>query len=193
MTGGTGQSDLGTPPLGSETFAYNSARMAAGIANFNILSHSSVLPKGLFNHVENDISQVERHFCHGAMLETVLAGHGADRSETAALATGLGVCWAEDQNGMFVGGFVSKFFQKYASQIDEDIAYAEAELWLTKSMNHELKIRGLRQLQEYDIYVNWLNIEKRFGYCLTAMGFLNFMYSDPIQPLDENILPMEPE
>jgi arginine decarboxylase len=180
LTGGTGQSNQGIPPQEYETFAYDSALLQAGIENFNVVPYTSVLPKELDGHIHQTPKAVAPYFHHGAVLEVIMAGHGAKREDTAALATGLGVCWARDIEGNFVGGFAAEYVQKFDSEIDEDIAYAQADLWLTKSMDHELNIRGLRKRGEYDIYVNWLNIKERFGYCLTAMGFLNYMMLDPV-------------
>jgi len=179
LTGGTGQANQGIPHQDCKTFARDTALLSAGIENFNLIPYTSVLPKELHGHVVEDIKPVKRHFHHGAVLDVIVAEQGADRVESAALATGLGVGWAEDSTGI-VGGFVAKYSQSYLSEIDEDIAYAEADLWLTKSLDHALKIRGLSKSGEYNIYVNWINIQDRFGYCLTAMGFLNFIFPDPI-------------
>lgn len=180
LTGGTGQSNQGIPPQEYETFAYDSALLQAGIENFNVIPYTSVLPKELDGNIHQTIAEVAPFFHHGAVLEVIMAGHGAKRSDTAALASGLGVCWAENSDGTFVGGYAAEYVQQFTTEIDEDIAYAQADMWLTKSMDHELKIRGLRKRGEYDIYVNWLNIKERFGYCLTAMGFLNYMFLDPV-------------
>jgi arginine decarboxylase len=180
LTGGVGQSNQGIPPQEYETFAYDSALLAAGIENFNVVPYTSVLPKELDGNIIENIKEVDQDFHHGAVLEVIMAGHGANRSDTAALATGLGVCWAQDPSGRFVGGFAAEYIQQFTAEINEDIAYAQAVMWLNTSMDHELKIRGLEKRGEYSVYVNWLNIEQRFAYCLTAMGFLNFTFLDPV-------------
>jgi len=180
ITGGTGQSDLGIPPQEYETFAYDSALLEAGIQDFNVVPYTSVLPKELDGNIVLDVQKVKPHFHHGSVLEVIMAGTGAAHQEYAAIATGLGLCWAETQSGQFVGGFAAEFVQRYTAQIDSVVAGAEARLWLTKSLDHELSIRGLRKRGEYDVYVNWMNLEQRFGYCLTALGFLNFSWLDPV-------------
>ena len=52
-------------------------------------------------------------------------------------------------------------------------------MWLSKSLNHELKMRGLEQDGEKELFHNFLNIpaDNPFAYCLTAIGFFNFGYS----------------
>lgn len=182
LTGGTGQSNLGLPPQEYETFAYDSALRAAGIENFNVVPYTSVLPKELRGNIITDVTNVQSFFHHGSVLEVIMAGSGAAKSRFAALATGLGLCWAETRHGKFIGGFAAEFIQRYTSQIDADVAQTEAQLWLTKSMDHELKLRGLRKVGDYEFFVNWMNIEERYGYCLTALGFLNFKWTKPVDP-----------
>ena len=77
------------------------------------------------------------------------------------------------------GGFAAEYVQYYDSFIDDEIAAAEAKLWLTKSLNHELSIRGLEQDGDKELYHNFVNItpDNPFAYCLTAIGFLNFKYA----------------
>ena len=183
ITGGTGQSNLGIPPQEYETFAYDSALLRAGIENFNVVPYTSVLPKELRGNIV-DVGKVSHHFHHGGVLEVIMAGTGAAQKDYAAIATGLGICWARKRESSEVlGGFAAEFVQQYTAQIDAQIAQAEAKMWLTKSLDHELKIRGLYKEGEFEFFFNWMNIEERFGYCLTALGFLNFLWTDPI-PLD---------
>jgi len=186
ITGGTGESNLGIPPQEYETFAYDSALLRAGIQNFNVMEYTSVLPKELHGNI-HDISQVSRHFHHGGVLEVIMAGTGAAQKDYAAIATGIGICWARERpptgrdcDSEIIGGFAAEFVQRYTAQIDAQIAQAEAHMWLTKSLTHELKIRKLFKHGEVEFFVNWTNISERFGYCLTALGFLNFMWTEPI-------------
>jgi arginine decarboxylase len=182
LTGGTGQSDLGIPPQEYETFAYDSALLYAGIENFNVMPYTSVLPKELYGNIY-PVSQVEDQFHHGAVLEVIMAGTGANNVETAALVTGLGLVWAQTATGDFVGGFAAEYVQKFQSQIDDSIAQSNSEMWLRKSLEHELRIRNLLphkgpagEENPFAFYHNYLNLSQRFGYCLTALGFLNFDY-----------------
>lgn len=58
-----------------------------------------------------------------------MAGHGADITQYKAIATGVGIAWAEDELDRFVGGFAAEFVQLYKAPIDDEIAAAEARLW----------------------------------------------------------------
>ena len=123
--------------------------------------------------------EIKKQFKHGAVLEVTIAGTGANYGDHKAIATGVGIVWAK-KDGKFIGGFAAEYVQFYDSIIDDEIAAAEAKLWLTKSLNHELSIRGLEQDGEKELYHNFINItpDNPFAYCLTAIGFLNFKYAE---------------
>ena len=61
--------------------------------------------------------------------------------------------------------------------IDDEIAEGHARMWLNKSLNHELELRGVERHSEFQIWHNYLNITQQFGYCMTTMGFLNFEHA----------------
>lgn len=119
-----------------------------------------------------------KQFKHGAVLEVIISRAGANYNEHKAIATGVGIVWAK-RDGVFIGGYAAEYVQFFDSRIDDDIAKASSEMWLTKSLNHELSIRGLEQDGPMELYHNYLNIpsDNPFGYCLTAIGFLNFGYA----------------
>ena len=100
-------------------------------------------------------------------------------SDHKAIATGVGIVWAKTKEGKFIGGFAAEYVQFYDSKIDDEIASAEAKMWLTKSLDHELSIRGLEQDGDQEIFHNFLNIpaDNPYAYCLTCIGFLNFGYA----------------
>ena len=158
ITGGAGQSNEGIPPQPFETFCYDSALMQAKIENFNV-------------------DKVANQFKHGAVLEVIMAGNGANRDEHKAIATGLGICWGKDKKGELIGGWAAEYVEYFDTHIDDDIARGHAEMWLNKSLNHELEIRGVEKHSEFQLYHNFLNIEQQFGYCLTCLGFLNFEHA----------------
>ena len=54
-------------------------------------------------------------------------------------------------------------------------------MWLNKSLNHELEIRGVEKHSEFQMFHNFVNIEQQFGYCLTCLGFLNFEHAEPVK------------
>lgn len=175
ITQGTGQAEDGIPPQPFETFCYDSALLMAKIENFNVVHYTSVLPKALYGNIV-PVDKVTKYFTHGAVLEVIMAGNGASIKDHAAIATGLGVCWGR-KNGELVGGWAAEYVEYFDTKIDDDIAKASAEMWLTKSLNHELEIRGVEKHSEFQMWHTYLNLTQPFGYSLTAMGFLNFQYA----------------
>lgn len=171
-TGGAGQADDGIPPQPFETFCYDSALTEAKIQDFNVIPYTSVLPPELFGNIV-PVDQVASSFKHGAVLEVIMAGNGARREDHRAVATGVGIVWGK-KKGQFVGGWAAEYVEYFDTYIDDDIAKAHAEMWLTKSLNHELELRGMEQHSHFQFFHNFVNIEKAFGYSLTALGFLNF-------------------
>ena len=180
ITGGTGQANEGIPPQPFETFCYDSALREAKIENFNVVPYTSVLPKEVFGNIV-PVNKVEKQFKHGAVLEVIMAGHGASRDEHKAIATGLGVCWGKDKNGELIGGWAAEYVEYFDTFIDDEIAKGHAEMWLNKSLKHELEIRGVEKHSEFQMWHNFVNIKQQFGYSLTAMGFLNFDHAPVAQ------------
>ena len=180
-TGGAGQADDGIPPQPFETFCYYSALQQAKIENFNVIPYTSVLPPELFNNIVH-VDQVKDQFKHGAVLEVIIAGNGAKIEEHKAIATGIGIVWGKDKQGNFIGGWAAEYVEYFDTYINDDIAKAHAEMWLTKSVNHELELRDVEKHSEFQFFHNYLNITQNFGYCLTALGFLNFEYANPAMP-----------
>lgn len=179
ITGGAGQAADGIPPQPFETFCYDSALLQAKIENFNIVPYTSVLPKELFGNIL-PVDKVAAHFKHGAVLEVIMAGNGARIEDHKAIATGVGVCWGKDKKGNLVGGWAAEYVEYFDTPIDNEIAEGRAKMWLNKSLRHELAIRGVEKHSEFQIWHNFINITQPFAYCLTAMGFLNFRYAEPV-------------
>ena len=178
-TGGAGQADDGIPPQPFETFCYDSALMQAKIQDFNVIPYTSVLPPELFGNIV-PVDQVAHTFKHGAVLEVIMAGNGAKSTEHKAIATGIGIVWGKDKKGKFLGGWAAEYVEYFDTFIDDDIAKAHCEMWLTKSMNHELQLRGYQQHSDFQFFHNYVNITQNFGYCLTALGFLNFEFAPAV-------------
>ena len=179
QTGGCGQANDGIPPQPFETFCYDSALMMAKIQDFNVVPYTSVLPPELFGNIVS-VDKVQKYFKHGAVLETIIAGNGARIEDHKAIATGVGVCWGKDKQGKLIGGWAAEYVEYFDTHIDDDIAKGHAEMWLNKSLNHELEIRGVEKHSEFQIFHNYINITQPFAYCLTCLGFLNFEYADPV-------------
>lgn len=182
ITQGVGQADEGIPPQPFETFCYDSALLMAKIENFNVVHYTSVLPKQLFGNIY-PVDKVSKYFTQGAVLEVIMAGHGASIEDHKAIATGLGICWGRDpKTKELIGGWAAEYVEFFDTKIDDQIAKASAEMWLNKSLTHELEIRNVEKHSEFQIWHNYLNLTQPFGYALTALGMLNFEYADPIDP-----------
>lgn len=181
ITGGTGQSDDGIPPQPFETFCYDSALLEARIENFNIVPYTSVLPKELYGKIIPINDKIVSQFKHGAVLEVIMAGNGARRSEHKAIATGVGICWGQNDKGELIGGWAAEYVEYFDTFINDEIAEGHARMWLNKSLNHELELRGVKKHSEFQMWHNYINITQEFGYCLTALGFLNFDYAAPAE------------
>ncbi len=179
-TGGAGQADDGIPPQPFETFCYDSALFQAKIHDFNVVPYTSVLPPELFGNIV-PVSQVAHSFKHGAVLEVIMAGHGARREDHKAIATGIGIVWGKDKKGKLIGGWAAEYVEFFSTYIDNDIAKAHCEMWLTKSLNHELSLRGVEKHSEFQFFHNYVNIQQAFGYSLTALGFLNFKFAPAVE------------
>ncbi len=179
-TGGVGQADDGIPPQPFETFCYDSALTQAKIQDFNVVPYTSVLPPELYNNIV-PVDKVSKFFKHGAVLEVIIAGNGACINEHRAIATGVGVCWGKDKDGKLIGGWAAEYVEYFPTYIDDEIAKGHAEMWLNKSLNHELELRGVEKHSEFQLFHNYINITQQFAYCLTALGFLNFETADPVK------------
>lgn len=179
-TGGVGQAEDGIPPQPFETFCYDSALKMAKIQDFNVIPYTSVLPKELYNNIV-PVEKVEKHFVHGAVLEVIMAANGSTIQDHKAIATGVGICWGKDKEGKLIGGWAAEYVEYFQTPIDDEIAKGHAEMWLNKSLNHELEIRGVEKHSEFQFFHNYVNITKPFAYCLTALGFLNFETADPVK------------
>ena len=179
-TGGAGQAADGIPPQPFETFCYDSALLEAKIQDFNVVPYTSVLPKVLFGRIY-PVDKVKQYFHHGAVLEVIMAGNGARIEDYKAIATGVGICWGKDSKGKLIGGWAAEYVEYFTTPIDDEIARGHCEMWLNKSLNHELDIRGVEKHSDFQIFHNFINITQPFGYCLTCLGFLNFEYAEPVK------------
>ena len=182
-TGGVGQAQDGIPPQPFETFCYDSALREAKIEDFNVIPYTSVLPPELFGNIV-PVDKVAHTFKHGAVLEVIMAGHGASIQDHKAIAPGSGIVWGKDKKGKFLGGWAAEYVEFFDTFIDDQIAASHAEMWLTKSMNHELELRNVDKHSDFQFFHNYVNITQNFAYSLTALGFLNFEYA-PVVDLKE--------
>jgi pyruvoyl-dependent arginine decarboxylase len=172
VTSGTGESDDGIPPNPYETFSYDIALFNAGIENFNVIYYTSILSSE--SH-EVPLKSVKGSFHHGAVLETIMAKIGGHKGDT--VVAGVGRVWADDDTGKDIGGFVAEYERKYFQQnITLCKAKEDGIKELTKSLNHELKIRKLKKKGEMKFTITSLYITKQYGMALAALGFIGFIY-----------------
>jgi arginine decarboxylase len=183
-TTGTGQSDDGIPPDPYETFSYDLALEEAGIENFNVVPYTSVLPKESY---EVDREAAEETYHHGAVLESIMAKAGGVQGDT--VVAGVGRVWATDPDtGEEIGGFAAEYEFIYSGEnVAEADAVKAAEEQLTRSLDHELSIRGLEQTGEKTFDVAHLHIEKKYGMAIAQLGFIDFIYLDAteLEPMAE--------
>lgn len=173
-TTGTGQSDQGIPPAPYETFSYDLALLEAGIENFNVVYYTSVLPPESY---EVSLDSVKPYIHHGSVLETIMAKAGGVKGDT--VCAGVGRVWAKNKAGKKIGGFAAEYERVYSGQsVDKKTAYADAQKQLTASLQHELSIRGLEQDGDMHYDITSLNITKKYGMALSALGFVGFIYPD---------------
>jgi arginine decarboxylase len=179
-TTGTGESDEGIPPDPYETFSYDLALLDAGIENFNVVYYTSVLPPESY---EVERADAEKYFDHGAVLETIMAKAGGVKGDT--VAAGIGRIRAADEEGVVIGGFAAEYERVYDNtEVPPEQAKEDATAQLTKSLEHELDIRGFKQVGDMQFDVTSLYIKKNYGMALAALGFVNFIYPD-LMPLRE--------
>lgn len=176
VTTGTGQSDDGIPPDPYETFSYDLALADAGIENFNVMYYTSVLPPESY---EVSIAEAKKTFHHGAVLESIMAKAGGVKGDT--VVAGIGRVWATDPTtGKDIGGFAAEYeFIYKGRKVSEEQAKREAQNQLTKSLRHELEIRGLVQKGEMQFNITSLQITNKYGMALAQLGFLEFIFLDP--------------
>ncbi len=178
-TTGTGQSNEGIPPDPYETFSYDLALQEASIADFNVIYYTSVLPPESY---QISLKEARKHFHHGAVLESIMAKAGGVKGDT--VVAGVGRVWAKDpKTGKKIGGFAAEYeFVYQKEKISPKIAEKNAKVQLTKSLKHELTIRHLEQVGTMTFDIVSLQIEKKYGIALSQLGFLSFIYLDPIEP-----------
>ena len=176
-TTGTGQSDDGIlQNTYYEVFSYDLALLEAGIENFNVVYYTSILPPESY---EIPMNLVKKSFHHGSVLEAIMAKAGGVKGDT--VAAGIGRVWAVDVDGKSIGGIVEEYEYVYSQKkIDMETAKKDAITQLTRSLDHALTIRGLKQKGEMKFNVTSVYIEKKYGVALAALGFVDFIYTDPL-------------
>jgi arginine decarboxylase len=183
-TGGTGTSWQGIPPDPYETFSYDVALLQAGIEDFNVVPYTSVLPEACRN---TEVSIKDVDIIPGSVLEVIMSKVGDQvdglQSTHKTLVTGVGIVWAAKSStpGKIRNGYAAEYEFSHITPVSDEEARQDALAQLNKSLDHELKIRGLVQLEsserQYQIDVLQLVYEEgkvQYGTCLSALGFVEF-------------------
>jgi arginine decarboxylase len=167
VTTGVGQTDLGRGIDPWETGSYDLALMDAGIENFNIVTYTSVLPP---EAKEIPLAQAQKHFHHGAVLETIMAAINGRQGDV--LTAGVGrIQVRRKSDGKHIGGFAAEYRghgnKKAAAKI------------LEQSLSGIFKRRyDPAQYEAYDQKLNLVSFEvkKKWGTALAAIGFVNYIF-----------------
>jgi len=171
VTKGVGESNEGIPPDPYETFSYDLALNQASIEDFNVVPYTSVLAP---EAQEVPLDEVKPTFHHGAVLEVIMAKQGGVRNQT--VCAGVGRVWARDAAGKDVGGYAAEYEFAYDKQVSVAAGEDDATKQLTRSLNHELAIRGFKQTRQMKFTVACLPIHKKYGMAIAALGFVKFIF-----------------
>ena len=91
------------------------------------------------------------------------------------VATGVGRVWATDGEGNKIGGFAAEYERVYKGEaVSGEQAEADAVKQLTRSLEHELSIRGLTQDGEMTFNVTSLQITKKIRDISSGAWFCQF-------------------
>lgn len=204
VTNGYGVSSLGHPPHPYETFAFDEALLMAKIQDYNIVPYSSVLPEDI---QLVGLEDAQPYFYHGAVLEVIMAGIGATYSAAPAkrnigirshsqnyildsdtpvmaIASCLGqLTNVTDKQNNKVGGYMAEYVGVFETHVGESAAEAAAEKQLNESLDNILTIRGYSKdsgvRKIYNTTYAEVTEDKKYGYALSAMGFISFSNAPP--------------
>ncbi len=158
VTHGYGQSDI-TVHAGS----YHLALKEAGIECYNIITYSSILPA-----IAREVAK-PKNYVHGSVAETIMAVANSKKGQRAT--AGIIYGWLYDkQNGKKYGGLVCEYNGSFTEK--------KAGESLKASLN-ELYVHGFSEkysLQETRLLTKSFVPTKKYGTCLIALCFVNYIY-----------------
>lgn len=177
VTSGSGDTDIGPGEDPWETGSYDIALMEAGIANFNVVPYTSVLPP---ESVEISIDEARKFFHHGAVIEVIMASVNGEKSDT--LCTGVGrIHVRRISDGEQIGGFAAEYEKKYNDS--ETISIEEAKEEAVKMLNISLMGECNRRYNsdEYEFFdesfaVNCFEVQDLYGTSLVALCWVSYIY-----------------
>jgi arginine decarboxylase len=177
VTSGSGDTDIGPGDDPWETGSYDLALMEAGIANFNVVPYTSVLPP---ESMEIPIDEAQKFFHHGAVIEVIMASVNGEKGEM--LCTGVGrIQVRRISDGEHIGGFAAEYEKRYddSQTISIEEARDEAEKMLNVSLMGECERRY--SSDEYDFFdenftVNCFEVQDLYGTSLVALCWVSYIY-----------------
>ena len=175
VTAGKGDTDIGPGDDPWETGSYDLALMEAKIANFNVMEYTSVLPP---EAREIPISEAEKLFHHGAVIEVIMASVNGVKGNT--LCTGVGRIQVRRRfDGKHIGGFAAEYEKVHQDKITAEEAKRTADEMLSISLMGEFNRRY--NSNEYEFFderheVNSFKVEKKYGTSLVALCWVSYIY-----------------
>ncbi len=175
VTSGRGDTDIGPGDDPWETGAYDMALKDAKIENFNVMTYTSVLPP---ESKEIPISEAEKYFHHGAVIETIMASVKGVKGDT--LCTGVGRIWVRRKSdSKLIGGFAAEYEKVHKTGISTTSAEK-----LAKEMLH-ISLMGIFDRRynkdEYEFFgethkVDAFMVKHKFGVSLTSLCWISYIY-----------------
>mgnify|MGYP003808857513 CR=1 FL=1 len=177
VTSGSGDTDIGPGDDPWETGSYDLALLAAGIANFNVIPYTSVLPP---ESVEIPIDEARNFFHHGAAIEVIMASVNGEKGDM--LCTGVGSIHVRRiSDNEHIGGFAAEYEKRYTG--NETISVEEAEEEALKMLNISLMGECNRRYSsdEYEFFdenftVNCFEVQNLYGTSLVALCWVSYIY-----------------
>lgn len=175
VTAGKGDTDIGPGDDPWETGSYDLALMEAKIANFNVMEYTSVLPP---EAREIPISEAEKLFHHGAVIEVIMASVNGVKGNT--LCTGVGrIQVRRRSDGTHIGGFAAEYEKVHQDKITAEEAKRTADEMLHISLMGEFNRRY--DSNEYEFFderheVSSFKVEKKYGTSLVALCWVSYIY-----------------
>lgn len=175
FTKGNGSTDFGPGDDPWETGSYDIALLDAEIENFNMLAYTSVIPA---TAVEIPIQEAKKFFINGSVLESIISSVNGYKGDT--IVSGVGQIFVKDKStNEIISGFASEYKKCYTKKF---IPTIEAEItardYISDSLYNIVERRyDMRCVEVYNIKIvtTSLNIKQKFGTCLVAIGFVNYI------------------
>lgn len=163
---GSGQSDFGPGKNPWLTTCYDTALLQGGIANYNIMKYTSVMPRDAVKITRQE-AEDQGLLRHGMVLETIMAQDNGKKGDY--LCAGVGT-FSVHKGDEHLGGFAVE----YEGGGDR----SQAEKILYRSMvglfERRYQTSPDHRMENITFYVEDLLVEKAFGTVLVGLCFVTF-------------------